>query len=130
MLVAQPLCLAARRDDKAWQWHERLRHLHFEALKWHNAKGMVRDMSSFDHVEQFCDFCVWMKQWQLPFPQQSSFRVKERLEFVHGDLCGPVTLATLGGQRYFLLLIDDLSRYMWVVVLGSKGETANAIRRA
>jgi hypothetical protein len=47
---------------------------------------------------------------------------------VHGDLCGPVTPATLGGRRYFLLLVDDLSRYMWVVVLGSKGEAANAIR--
>jgi len=30
--VAQPLCLAARRDDEAWQWHERFGHLHFEAL--------------------------------------------------------------------------------------------------
>jgi hypothetical protein len=49
---------------------------------------------------------------------------------VHGDLCGPVTLATPGGWRYFLLLVDDLSRYMWVVVLGSKGEAANAITRA
>jgi transposase InsO family protein len=49
---------------------------------------------------------------------------------VHGDLCGPVTLATPGGRRYFLLLIDDLSRYMWVVVLRSKGEAADAIRRA
>jgi hypothetical protein len=29
-----------------------------------------------------------------------------------------------------MLLIDDLSRYMWVVVLGSKGEVADAIRRA
>jgi transposase InsO family protein len=48
---------------------------------------------------------------------------------VHGDLCGPVTLATPGGRRYFLLLIDDLSCYMWVVVLGSKGEAADAIRR-
>jgi transposase InsO family protein len=27
------------------------------------------------------------------------------------------------------LLIDDLSRYMWVMVLGSKGEVANAIKR-
>jgi transposase InsO family protein len=26
-------------------------------------------------------------------------------------------------------LVDDLFRYMWVMVLGSKGETANAIRR-
>jgi hypothetical protein len=31
---------------------------------------------------------------------------------MHGDLCSPVTPATPGGQRYFLLLIDDLSRYM------------------
>jgi transposase InsO family protein len=29
-----------------------------------------------------------------------------------------------------MLLIDDLSRYMWVVVLGSKGEVVNAIRCA
>jgi transposase InsO family protein len=47
---------------------------------------------------------------------------------VHGDLCGPVTLATPRGRRYFLLLIDDISCYMWVVVLSSKGEAANAIR--
>jgi hypothetical protein len=47
---------------------------------------------------------------------------------VHEDLCGPMTLATPGGRCYFLLLIDDLSRYMWVVVLGSKGEAADAIR--
>jgi hypothetical protein len=73
---------------------------------------------------------VLTKQRRLPFPQQSSFRVKERLELVHGDLCGPVTLATPEGRRYFLLLIDDLSHYMWVVVLSSEGEAADAIRRA
>jgi IS30 family transposase len=28
------------------------------------------------------------------------------------------------------LLVDDLSCYMWIVVLGSKGEAADAIRRA
>jgi hypothetical protein len=81
-------------------------------------------------VEQFCDVCVLTKQRRLPFPQQSSFRVNERLELVHGDLCGTVTPATSGGRRYFLLLVNDFSRYMWVVVLGSKGEAADAIRRA
>jgi transposase InsO family protein len=74
--------------------------------------------------------CVLTKQSRLPFPQQSSFRAKERLELVHGDLCGPVTPATPEGRRYFLLLIDNLSRYMWVVVLSSKGQAADAIRRA
>jgi transposase InsO family protein len=80
-------------------------------------------------VEQLCDVCVLTKQRWLPFPQQSSFRAKERLELMHGDLCGLVTLATPGGRCYFLLLVDDLSRYMWLVVLGSKGEAADAIRR-
>jgi hypothetical protein len=116
--VAQPCCLAARLDDGAWQWHERL-----------SAKEMVRGLPCLYHVEQFCDVCVLTKQRQLPFSQQSSFRAKERLELVHGDLCGPVTPATPRGRHYFLLLVDDLSRYMWVMILGSKGGAANAIRR-
>ncbi|WVZ62289.1 hypothetical protein U9M48_012053 [Paspalum notatum var. saurae] len=89
--VAQPLCLAARRDDEAWQWHKRFGHLHFEALKRLSANEMVRGLPSLDHVEQLCDVCVLTKQRRLPFPHQSSFRAKERLELVHGDLCGPVT---------------------------------------
>jgi transposase InsO family protein len=91
---------------------------------------MVRGLPSLDHVEQFYDVCVLTKQRRLPFLQQSNFRAKERLKLVHGDLCGSVTPATPGGRRYFLLLIDDLSRYMWVVVLGSTGEAADVIRRA
>jgi hypothetical protein len=48
---------------------------------------------------------------------------------VHGDLCGLVKPATPGGRRYFLLLIDDATRYMWVVLLAAKSEAAGAIRR-
>jgi hypothetical protein len=128
--VAQPFCLTVHRDDEAWQWHERFGHLHFETLKQLSAKQMVQGLLSIDHVEQFYDVCVLMKQRQLHFPQKSSFWAKERLEFVHGDLCDPVTPATPGGCRYFLLLIDDPFHYMWVVVLVSKGEAANVIRRA
>jgi transposase InsO family protein len=126
--VAQPLCLAARRDDEVW--HEWFGHLHLEVLKRLSAKGMIRDLPNFDHVEQFCDVCMLMKRRRLPFLQQSSFQAKEWLELVHGYLRGPVTPATPRGRRYVLLLVDDLSHYMWVVVLESKGETPNAIRRA
>jgi hypothetical protein len=66
--VAQPLCLAARRDDEAWQWHEHFGHLHFEALKRLSVKGMVRGLPSLDHVKQFYDVCVLTKQRRLPFP--------------------------------------------------------------
>jgi hypothetical protein len=44
------------------------------------------------------------------------------LVLVHGDLCGPVTLVTPGRKRYFFLLVDDVSRYMWLVLLAMKDE--------
>jgi hypothetical protein len=52
---------------------------------------------------------------------------KEKLELVHGDLCGPVTSATPGGRCFFLLL-DDVSHYMWVVLLDTKVAVADAIK--
>jgi hypothetical protein len=52
------------------------------------------------------------KQRRAPFPQQAKYRATGQLELVHGDLCSPVTPATHGRRRYFLLLVDDASRYM------------------
>ena len=48
---------------------------------------------------------------------------------VHGNLCGPITPATNGGRRYFLLLVDSCSRYMWLQLLTSKDEAAEAIKK-
>lgn len=56
-------------------------------------------------------------------------RAQDQLELVHGDLCGPITPATPGGKRYFLLLVDDFSRYMWLMLLTSKDEAPAAIKR-
>jgi hypothetical protein len=122
------VCLAGRCDDDAWRWHERFGHLNFEALKQLSNKEMVQGMPRVEHVEQFCDSCVLTKQWRLPFPRQASFRAKEKLELMHGDLCGPVTLATPGGWRFFLLLVDDMSRYMWAVLLDTKAAATDAIK--
>jgi hypothetical protein len=50
------------------------------------------------------------------------------LELVHDDLCGSIAPLMLRGNKYFLLLVDDLSRYMWVVVIPSKDRAAAAIK--
>ena len=123
------MCLAARRDDDSWRWHERFGHLNFEALKQLGNKEMVQGMPRVEHVEQFCDTCVLTKQRRLLFPRQASFRAKEKQELVHGDLCGLVTPATPRGRCFFLLLVDDMSRYMWVVLLDTKAAAADAIKR-
>ena len=43
-------------------------------------------------------------------------------------MCGPITPETLSGNKYFLLLVDDRSRFMWLTVLPSKDRAAAAIR--
>ena len=53
----------------------------------------------------------------------------DALELIHGDICGPITLATNGGRRYFLLLMDDCSHYMWLQLLTSKDEAVAAIKK-
>ena len=55
--------------------------------------------------------------------------MKDTLELVHDDLCGPITPATNGGRWYFLLLVDDCSRYMCLQLLTSKDEAAAAIKK-
>jgi hypothetical protein len=54
--------------------------------------------------------------------------VEQRLELVHGDLCSPISSAIPRGNKYFLLLVDDLSRYMWVAVIPSKDHAVTAIK--
>ena len=50
------------------------------------------------------------------------------MELVHGDLCGPISPATPGGRCYFLLLVNDTTRYMWVALLTTKDMAADAIK--
>lgn len=44
------------------------------------------------------------------------------LDLVHTNLCGPTNMRSVQGDRYFMLLIDDYSRMMWVVFLKEKSE--------
>ena len=69
------------------------------------------------------------KQHRRPFPAQSTYRASDALELLHGDLCGHITPATHGGKKYFFLVVDDYSRYMWVVLLRSKDEAFEVFKK-
>ena len=91
--------------------------------------GMVRGLPEIGHADQLCDACLAGKQRRAPFPQAAKYRATKQLELVHADLCGPITPATPGGKHYFLLMVDDYSRYMWLVLLSTKDEAEAAIQR-
>lgn len=55
--------------------------------------------------------------------------VWEAIEPKDDDLCGPISPMTPAGNRYFLLLVDDFSRMMWVFMLKTKDEALSAFKK-
>jgi hypothetical protein len=108
-----PVCLLTKLHDDAWKWHARFGHLNFRSLRDLGRKQMVSGMPIVDRVEQVCDGCVLGKLHRAPFPSSSQFRAKKGLELFHTDLCGQITPPTPSG-KYFLLVVDDHNRFMWV----------------
>ena len=43
------------------------------------------------------------------------------------DLFGPVNVMSLSRKRYALVIVDDFSKYTWVLFLNSKDETPKII---
>ena len=121
------MCLVARHTEDPWLWHARFGHLSFDALGW--LEKMVRGLPHINHAGELCDSCLAGRQRRLSFPKAAKYRTTDALELVHGDLCGPITPATKGGRRYFLLLVDDYSHYMWLQLLTSKDEAAVTIKK-
>lgn len=115
--VVSPVCSLTMHDDVAWKWHARFGHLNFSALRDMGRLKLVEGMPLVDRVEPVCDECVLVKQHHTPFPKESSFRAKEGLELCHAYLCGQVRPQTFGGKSYFLLVVADYNRYMWVELL-------------
>jgi hypothetical protein len=129
LTIDTPSCLLAQGDDVSWRWHARMGHLHFRALRAMSSKQMVRGIPAIDRVETFCDGCALGKHHRTLFPQASAFRAEHGLELVHTDLCGPITPASPSGEQYFLLVVDDHSRFMWLELLRCKSEAFERFKK-
>jgi transposase InsO family protein len=127
--VVAPVCLVSKMNNLAWTWHARFGHLNFRALRDLGRRKMVEGMPIVDRVEQVCDGCTLGKQHRTPFPRKSTFRAQKGLELFHADLCGQVRPPTVGGKLYFLLVVDDHSRYMWVELLKTKDEALASFQK-
>ena len=44
------------------------------------------------------------------------------MDYIHSDLWGPSQVSSHGGARYFMTLIDDFTRKVWVYILKHKSE--------
>ena len=74
------------------------------------------------HKLEFCDQCVLGKSHRVKFGTGMHTSTRP-FEYAHADLWGPSRIQTHGGGSYFLSIIDDYSRRVWVYILRNKAET-------
>ncbi|KAA3485266.1 pleiotropic drug resistance protein 3-like [Gossypium australe] len=83
-------------------------------------------MSKVEARDTVCEVCQIGKQARLPFRVNKAWRARDRLELVHFDVCGPMKTSSLNDSKYFVLFIDDLTRFCWVYFLKHKSEVFEA----
>ena len=67
-----------------------------------------------------CKICIQAKMTKKPFPRVE--RNTKLLALVHSDTCELNGEFTKGGKGYFIMFIDDESRFMFVYLLRTKDD--------
>ncbi|KAG8480148.1 hypothetical protein CXB51_024926 [Gossypium anomalum] len=110
-------------------WHQRLGHANFKSMARMVSKEMVENFTKSVQNENVCEVCQMGKQARLPFPTNTTWRASSKLELVHSDVCGPMRTESLSGNRYFILFINDSTRYCWIYFLKHKSEVAQVFMK-
>jgi hypothetical protein len=71
-----------------------------------------------------CQSCVQSNQPQKPH-KATEERHLTLLELIHSNICKMNGVLIEGGQRYFMIMIDDASRYCYAYLLKTKDEALN-----
>ena len=74
-----------------------------------------------------CDACQLGKFKRTTYPL-SNHRSAKPFHLIHCDVWGPSPHQDLLGYRYFLICIDDHSRFTWLFLLKNKSEVTNCIK--
>jgi hypothetical protein len=100
-------------------WHSRLGHASQPVIS-HLVKQFSLPVSGVKHLDGVCEPCQLGKSKQLPF--QPSSRVSLcPLDLIHSDVWSCST-KSLGGCLYYVLFIDDFSRFTWLYPIHNKSD--------
>ena len=115
----------ARVHESYETWHRRLGHPSSKPMSYLYVNGnkvVVPDHPSI------CDICCRAKQTRSSFPISNSC-AKDKFDLIHCDIWGPYRKSTISGATYFLTIVDDFSRAVWVYLLLDKGEASLLLRQ-
>ncbi|CAM8889644.1 unnamed protein product [Rhodiola kirilowii] len=122
------LCLSSRADESE-MWHRRLGHVNFRLLKRLHNQNLVIGLPKISEVpDQVCSACTQGKQSRGSFHSKNAVSTARAFDLVHMDLCGPMRVQSRQGNRYVYVLVDDFTRYTWVIFIRSKDEVFDCFK--
>ena len=65
--------------------------------------------------------CQFGKQTALPFNNNVSHDLSS-FDLIHSDVWGSSPISSSGGSRYFVIFVDDFSRYTWIYLFKNHSE--------
>ncbi|KAL2927200.1 Retrovirus-related Pol polyprotein from transposon RE1 [Bienertia sinuspersici] len=107
-------------------WHRRLGHPSDRVLKL--VPAIRNSTTTKKCLNKACIICPMAKQCRDIFPT-SDHKATRSFELIHCDLWGPYRTPASCGAIYFLTLIDDYSRAVWVYLLNNKTEVCAAFNK-
>ncbi|CAI5482239.1 unnamed protein product [Closterium sp. Yama58-4] len=124
-------CECRRLSHQTLLWHHRLGHPSLPRLRGMHSRllvsGLPRSLPPLPpSPAPPCIPCVEGRQRAAP--HSSSFPpTTAPLQTLHMDVWGPARVQGQGRERYFLLVVDDYSRYTTVFPLRSKGDVPDVL---
>ncbi|GJZ18664.1 retrovirus-related pol polyprotein from transposon TNT 1-94 [Tanacetum coccineum] len=90
--------------------------------------GLVRGLPKLKfEKDHLCSACAMGKSKKKPHKPKSEDTNQEKLYLLHMDLCRPIRVTSVNGNKYILVIIDDYSRFTWVKCLRLKDEAPDFI---
>ena len=107
-------------------WHQRLGHASHKKIEKISQCEAVLELPKFEKIEKsICGPCQISKQVKVRHPSISKVQTSRPLELLHIDLMGLAIVQSLGGMKYILVVVDDFTRFTWVVLLKDKSEAVD-----
>lgn len=104
-------------------WHGRLGHANPDAVR---AFLRERGVDITVPAKFRCEICMTSKTVQRFQRKLPSVRSAIPFERIHSDLCGPFPVESSSGKRYFIIFVDDCTRYTTTVFLRYKSDAHQA----
>jgi hypothetical protein len=110
-------------------WHRRLGHIGFTSLAKMASKKRVKGLPSLEVFARPspCWACASGKLPRGPFPLSTNATCRP-LELLHTDIAGPMQVASAGGAKYFVTMLDDFTKFKTVKPLKKRSEAPGFIK--